>query len=85
MDGENTTTQRKVVLHRPLLVSGGALPSLLLGGTCLPPPSGRVVLSSSLPSRQRHPQERGGKAAPLKGRKGDHHSTELNLTSVDTN
>ena len=32
-----------------------------------------------------HPQARRGKAAPLKGRRWDHHSTELNLTSVNLN
>ena len=34
-------------------------------------------------AKQPHPQGRKGKAAPLKGRRRDHHSTELNLTSVN--
>ena len=34
-------------------------------------------------AKQPHPQGKGGKAAPLKGRRRDHHSTELNLTSFD--
>ena len=34
-------------------------------------------------AKEPHPQGRGGKAAPLKGIRRDHHSTELNLTSVN--
>ena len=33
-------------------------------------------------SKQDHPQGRGGKAAPLKGRRRDHHTTEHNFASV---
>ena len=74
------------------------LPSPLRSGAFLPGLFGPVLFFSGNPpkggrgrqldqkkeeTKQPQPQGREGKAAPLKWRRRDHHSTELNFTSVN--
>ena len=48
MEGENTATQKRVVvLHSPLFVSGGAFPFCYFGWCCLPTPSGGGPFTAS--------------------------------------